>query len=502
MNLPNTMSPVLAGLADTVLQPGFRGTTLPDWVRRRLAAGLGGITLYSRNIGPDGRTSELTAAIRAENPHVLIALDEEGGDVTRLEAFTGSSRPGNLALGAADDTTLTRTVAQGIGRDLAAAGVRLNYAPVVDLHSDLDNPVIGTRAFGSDPRLVARHTAAWVTGLQSAGVAACAKHFPGHGATAVDSHDALPTITCSAAELAATALIPYRAAIAAGVRAIMTGHLLVPAFDAESPATMSRRLMVNLLRHDLGFDGLIVTDGIEMPAVSATYGLGGAAVRALAAGADAICVGGENATPGVVGLLRNSIVAAVTDGTLPEERLAEAAARVRTLAEWTATPLGDSPSALQTIAGGAAERAAAERALRVTVNRRPGPSGPPHVIELDAPTNLAVDPNTPWGLATPLSELLPGTTSVRLAEPSTAELATAADAGTGRALVVVARTAFRHAWLPTALRLLLDRRPDSIVVELGVPGGDRPGAVHVATFGSTALCARVAAAAIAALISS
>ncbi|RVX38095.1 beta-glucosidase-like glycosyl hydrolase [Nonomuraea polychroma] len=627
MNLPNTMSPVLAGLADTVLQPGFRGTTLPDWVRRRLAAGLGGIALYSRNIGINGQISELTAAIRAENPHVVIALDEEGGDVTRLEAFTGSSRPGNLALGAADDTTLTRAVAEGIGRDLAAAGVTLNYAPVVDLDSDLDNPVVGTRAFGSDPELVARHAAAWVTGLQSAGVAACAKHFPGHGATAVDSHDALPTITCSAAEIAATALIPYRAAIAAGVRAIMTGHLLVPAYDTESPATMSRRLMVDLLRRELGFDGLIVTDGIEMPAVSATYGLGGTAVRALAAGADAICVGGENATPGVVGLLRNSIVAAVTDGTLPEERLAEAAARVRALAEWTtarpgterapttpaspndkpitllpthlpqpaplppgplppdAQPPGALPSdlppatalpteplptaplptdALTTgplptvaaIAGGAgewaaavrgrepgtpahdgaaepadavrapwngtasadsaperadavrvlwdgaAERAVAERALRVTVNRRPGPSGPPHVIELDAPTNLAIDPNTPWGLAAPLSELLPGTTSIRLAEPGTAELAAAADAGTGRALVVVARTGFRHAWLPTALSLLLDRRPDSIVVELGVPGRDHPGAVHVATFSGTALCGRIAAAAIANLISS
>ncbi|WP_113701650.1 glycoside hydrolase family 3 protein [Nonomuraea lactucae] len=498
MTTTNTPSPVLAALAEAVLQPGFKGTTLPEWVRRRLGTGLGGIALYSRNLVQKSQISALTAAIRAENPDALIALDEEGGDVTRLEAFTGSSRPGNLALGAADDPALTRVVAEGIGRDLAAAGINLNYAPVVDIDSDLDNPVVGTRSFGADPALVARHTAAWVTGLQSAGVAGCAKHFPGHGATAVDSHDELPTITCSAEELAATALLPYRAAIAAGVRAVMTGHLLVPAYDASSPATTSHRLMIGLLREELGFDGLIVTDGIEMPAVSLRYGLGGTAVRALAAGADAICVGGENATPGVVGLIRNAIVAAVADGTLPEERLAEAADRVRALARWAATR----PPAPTTPVPEATDAAwlAARRALRVTVNQQLTAIGPPHVVELDAPTNLAVDPATPWGLATPLAALLPGTTSVRLADPGVGELAEAADAGGDRLLVVVARTAYRHAWVPAATDLLLARRPDAVVVELGVPGKERPGAVHVATSGGSTLCCQVAAESIAELI--
>ena len=186
-----------------------------------------------------------------------------------------------------------------------------------------------------EPLLVARHARAWVTGLQSAGVAACAKHFPGHGATATDSHTDLPTVSYSAEELAVTTLPPYRAAIESGVQAVMTGHLLVPAYDPDSPATVSSRILVGLLRRELGFDGLIVTDGVEMPSVAERYGVTGAAVRALAAGADAICVGGERKGAGVVGFIRNAIMSAVIDGTLPEERLAEAASRVRRLAAWS-----------------------------------------------------------------------------------------------------------------------------------------------------------------------
>ncbi|WP_143590692.1 glycoside hydrolase family 3 protein [Thermoactinospora rubra] len=521
---PRGGSPVLAGLADAVLQPGFVGATLPDWVRRRLAEGLGGVTLYAGNLLDSGQAAALIRQIRAENPHAVIAVDEEAGDVTRLEAYGGSTRPGNLALGAADDPALTEAVARGVGGDLAELGFTLTYAPAVDVDSDLDNPVIGTRAFGSDPELVARHAAAWVRGLQSTGVAACAKHFPGHGATAVDSHDELPVVTWPADDLAATALPPFRAAVEAGVRAVMTGHLLVPAYDAGSPATTSRAV-VELLRGDLGFDGLIVTDGIEMPAVSRRHGLGRTAVLALAAGADAVCVGGESRSPGVVGLLRNTIMAAVMDGTLPEERLAEAAARVRRLTDWSAAAKADSaranaaePSTVATSITGAnaagaspvqasttgtsaagmspgqAAVAAARRALRVTVRRSPAVSGPPHVIELDTPTNLAVDPNTPWGLAAPLARLMPGTTVTRLTGPDPV------DPAPDRPVVVAIRTAYRHAWAAQAVDRILARRPDAVVVEMGVPGLDCPGAVTVATFGGTALCAQVAAEAIAALL--
>ncbi|MEV6866117.1 glycoside hydrolase family 3 N-terminal domain-containing protein [Streptosporangium subroseum] len=476
-------SPELAGLANTVLQPGFVGVEVPDWLRRRLGEGLGGVALYSRNLVDSVQIRALTAALRAENPDVVIATDEEAGDVTRLEALTGSSRPGNLALGAVDDPELTERVAREVGRDMAFAGITLNYAPVVDVNSDLDNPVVGTRAFGAGPRLVARHARAWVTGLQSAGVAACAKHFPGHGATATDSHTDLPTVSYSAEELAVTTLPPYRAAIESGVQAVMTGHLLVPAYDPDSPATMSSRILVGLLRQELGFDGLIVTDGVEMPSVAERYGVTGAAVRALAAGADAICVGGERKGAGVVGFIRNAIMAAVIDGTLPEERLAEAASRVRRLAAWSA----DHRRAPWAAPSESVGLAAARRAVRVRGDGLPLTAAP-QVIEFVSETNIAIDRATPWGVAAPLAELLPGTTAVRLCAED--PLPPQAD---GRPLVIVVRDAHRHAWLSARLDTLLSRRPDAIVVEMGLPGPETPGGPHITTYGATTASGRAAA---------
>src|SRR3954469_19963279 len=325
----------LPELAATVLQPGFIGTTAPDWVRRWLADGLGGGALFARNVESPAQVAALTAELRAERPDVIVAIDEEAGDVTRFESRHGSSRPGNLGLGAIDDVALTEAVAHDLGLDLARAGITLNYAPDADVNSNPDNPIIGVRAFGAEPQLVARHSAAFVRGLQDAGVAACAKHFPGHGDTSVDSHHAVPVIDRSRAQLEACELIPFRAALAAGVQCVMTGHLLVPAYDDALPATLSRRILTDLLRGELGFDGLVVTDGIEMRGVTREYGLEGATVRALAAGADAVCVGGDHADEHTAMRLRDAIVAAVRDGELPERRLHEAAARVRRLAAWT-----------------------------------------------------------------------------------------------------------------------------------------------------------------------
>ncbi|MYS15193.1 glycoside hydrolase family 3 protein, partial [Streptomyces sp. SID4982] len=276
----------------TVLQPGFTGTTAPDWLLRRLGEGLASVGLFGRNIVSPEQLSALTAQLRVERPDVLVAIDEEGGDVTRLEARTGSSFPGNHALGAVDDLELTHAVARELGRRLAACGVHLNWAPSADVNSNPGNPVIGVRSFGADTALVARHTAAYVTGLQSAGVAACTKHFPGHGDTAVDSHHALPRIDVPADVLQARELAPFRAALAAGTRAVMSAHILVPALDPDRPATLSRPVLTDLLRGELGYQGLIVTDGMEMRAVSGTYGIEHGSVLAVAAGADAICVGG------------------------------------------------------------------------------------------------------------------------------------------------------------------------------------------------------------------
>ncbi|MEV6608192.1 glycoside hydrolase family 3 N-terminal domain-containing protein [Kutzneria sp. NPDC051319] len=486
-----TRSPELLRLADAVLQPGFEGTTPPEWLRRRLDEGLGGVVLFSRNIASAGQVASLTAALREHRPEVLVAIDEEAGDVTRLEAATGSTRPGNLALGVVDDAKLTAELARGLGRDLAAVGVNLNYAPSGDVNSNPDNPVIGVRSFGSDPALVARQTAAWIQGLQAAGVAACVKHFPGHGDTGVDSHLALPEIAASADEMAAVALPPFRAAFDVGVKSVMCGHLMVPAYDTEFPATLSRRILVDLLRTELGFDGLLVTDALEMKAVSDRWGLTGAAVLAIAAGADALCVGGGLCDEDTAIALRDALVDAVVAGELSEDRLREAAGRVSSLASWVGT-VSDSSAADPGLG-----LEAARRAVRVTVapGERSLPlQSAPHVVEFRPEMNQAVDRSTPWGLGAPLSALMPATSVATFTPADASRLdEIALDPAAGRPLVLVVRDAHRHPWMTAALDRILAARPDAGLVEMGLPDGPTRGAFHLATHGATRVTGQAAA---------
>src|SRR5262245_39163418 len=322
------MSTALERSALACILPGFEGPVAPDWVRRRLAEGLGGAVLFGWNVESPAQLRTLTASLRADG-EILVGIDEEGGDVTRLEVATGSSYPGNAALGVVDDVELTEQVAASIGADLAHVGVNLNLAPVADVNTNPLNPVIGVRSFGADGELVARHVAASVRGLQSAGVAACAKHFPGHGDTSQDSHHELPVV----ASLEEAALAPFRAAIGAGVQSIMTAHIVVRSLG-EEPATMSRALLNGLLREDLGYDGLVITDALEMRAISATVGVEEGAVRAIAAGADALCLGHDLFDEAVEDV-RRALVHAVESGRLPEARLAEAAGRVADAGGWS-----------------------------------------------------------------------------------------------------------------------------------------------------------------------
>jgi beta-N-acetylhexosaminidase len=272
---------------------------------------------------------------------------------------------------------------------------------------------------------------------------------------------------------------------------MMTGHLLVPALDPELPATLSPRILGGLLREELGFHGVVVTDAVEMRAVADRYGFAGAAVRALAAGADAICVGGERATEADARELRDAIVAAVRAGELPEERLAEAAKRVGQLAAWTVSARAGRSGGGPAGDGSAIGLAAARRALRVV-----GPADalpltrPAHVVEFAPPHNMAIGAETPWGIAAPLADLVPGTTAARYAEGE-APADPTADAA-GRPVVLVVRDLHRHDWMRAAVRRALAARPDAVVVELGVPELVT-GAVHVATHGATRAAARAAA---------
>ncbi|WP_432088728.1 glycoside hydrolase family 3 protein [Streptomyces sp. bgisy095] len=486
----------------TVLQPGFVGTTAPDWLLRRIGEGLSSVGLFGRNIVTPEQLTALTAQLRAERDDVLVAIDEEGGDVTRLEVKQGSSFPGNYALGSVDDVELTRAVARELGRRLAQCGVDLNWAPSADVNSNAENPVIGVRSFGPDPDLVARHTVAYVDGLQGAGVAACTKHFPGHGDTNVDSHDALPRIDVDLATLHARELVPFRAAVAAGTKAVMSAHILLSALDPHRPATLSPQILTGLLRQELGFEGLIVTDGMEMQAVSATYGIERGSVLAIAAGADAICVGGGLCDEDTVLRLRDALVDAVRTGELPEERLADAAARVRALAAWTQAHrvrgAGSVPGAAVqegTAPGADIGLVAARRALRVTRGERPYTpvTGAPYVASFTPVANFAVGDETPWGIAAELERLLPGTETGSYDETSAGSVL--ADAGERRVVAVV-RDLHRHPWMIGALDGLLAARPDTVVVEMGLNEAEPRGALHIATHGAARVCGRAAAEAV------
>ncbi|WP_326810684.1 glycoside hydrolase family 3 protein [Streptomyces scopuliridis] len=493
-----------------VLQPGFLGTTAPDWLLRRLGEGLSSVGLFGRNIASPEQLAALTERLRAERDDVLVAIDEEGGDVTRLEVRNGSSFPGNYALGTVDDVDLTRAVARELGRRLAECGVNLNWAPSADVNSNQDNPVIGVRSFGADTALVARHTAAYVEGLQSAGVAACTKHFPGHGDTSVDSHHAMPRIDVDLDTVHARDLLPFRAAIAAGSKSVMSAHILLPALDPDRPATLSPQILTGLLREELGFRGLIVTDGMEMQAIASTYGIERGSVLAIAAGADAICVGGGLADEETVLRLRDALVAAVRNGELPEERLADAAARVRGLADWTLRVRGASEPGADSQEGTAPGTAstiapdtgiglvAARRAVRVTGSAEPLTEAP-YVAAFTPVANIAVGDETPWGVAAELGRLLPGTETGSYSGAGTAGTDAAALAGgllaaaSDRTIVAVVRDAHRHRWMSDALDAVLAARPDTVVVEMGVNGAEPRGALHIATHGAARVCGRAAA---------
>ncbi len=461
-------------LARRCLLAGFTGPRVPDWLAGLLAEGLGGVVLFASNVVDDSHLADLTADLRAAGTDVVIAIDEEGGEVTRLDAATGSTVPGAAALGAVDDVAATESVYATLGRRLAAAGVTMDLAPVADVNSNPGNPVIGVRAFGADPDLVARHVAAAVRGIQGTGVAASAKHFPGHGDTTTDTHRAVARIDRSRAQLDAVDLMPFRAAIAAGVRSIMTGHLLVRSLDEHRLGTLSPHILTTLLRDELGFTGAVITDALEMRAVADSVGMVEGAVQALIAGADALCIGSQEHR-GAYAEIPAAVAAAVESGRLPISRLRQAAERATTLSvldEQTgaATPLDT--AALARLAARSVSVVGQLPALRR-----------PHVFQFHGPGSEAADALR-WSPAGLIAAALPG--AEVLADP--AGLATDRDA------VVVVRDASRHPEQATLLKTLAaTRRAAVVVVEVGWPGPVEHGLPTVQTHGTAPLLLEAAA---------
>jgi len=232
-----------------------------------------GFILFARNVEGPEQVHELNrelASLVDDHDPALLSVDQEGGRVARVRA-PATEFPPMLALGRADDAALTEDVGHTMGLELRAMGFNLNFAPVADVNSNPDNPVIGDRSFGDDPQTVARHVVAYGRGMQRAGVIATAKHFPGHGDTSVDSHLALPIVDRPVASLRATELPPFAAAVAAGIGTVMSSHVLFPALDEDWPATLSPTILPTLLREELGFDGVVFSDDMEMRAVAGRW---------------------------------------------------------------------------------------------------------------------------------------------------------------------------------------------------------------------------------------
>ncbi|MEV6596865.1 glycoside hydrolase family 3 N-terminal domain-containing protein [Actinoplanes sp. NPDC051346] len=497
------IDPGLRRLALHTLLAAFAGTSPPAWARELLADGLAGYTLFGANVADRDQAARLTAELRSVRPDVLVATDEEGGDVTRLAHRTGSPYPGNAALGAVDDPDLTRAIYAAIGQELAAAGINLDLAPTVDVNTAEDNPVIGTRSFGANPAHVARHAAAAVHGLQSAGVAACAKHFPGHGATLVDSHLALPTVDVPPEILRERDLPPFAAVIAAGARAIMTAHIRIPALTRTDPATFSAAVLRDLLRRECGFTGAIITDALEMEgAREAAGGIGPAAVRALAAGADLLCIGAR-VDAGLVERVAAEIVTAVGDGRLDRRRLEDAASRTAELAAWTArraptrqpelssdVTASDSQSSSQSPSQSpdcaALGYVAARRAVRVEGSL--ADLADPLVVQFVAGHSIP-EGRMLWGLSPHLTS-----TEQVIVEPSDISRERLTAQAGSRPIVVVGRHLHRTEET-RALIESLGAHHAVTVVEMGWPSRWRPAGVRafVTTFGASHANGRAAA---------
>ncbi len=301
---------------------------------------LGGVILFARNIEAPEQVAELAHDVQslATDSPLWVSVDQEGGRVARLKApFT--EWPPMAVLGRSGDPTLATRFAAALASELKAVGITLDYAPVLDIHTNPKNPIIGDRALAETAEAVAQLGAAIVAGLQENGVAACGKHFPGHGDTSVDSHLDLPLVEHPPDRIRRVECVPFRAAIAADVAFIMTAHLLVPSLDEENPATLSRRIVTSVLREELGYQGVIVSDDLEMKAIAKTWTVPDAAVLAMAAGCDALLVCSGDVD--VQAQTLETLVYAAEDGRISIRALEDTQKRLRKSKErFLAAPVG------------------------------------------------------------------------------------------------------------------------------------------------------------------
>ena len=445
---------------------GFSGTTAPDELRRAVAEGLGAVILFTRNVADAEQVSALTTALRAERPDLIIAIDHEGGEFSHLSPANPWPLASPRVLGDLDDVDLTRASARDAAATLASLGIDLMLAPSVDVNSNPANPIISTRSFGTTAEVVSRHGVAFVEGVHEAGIAACPKHFPGHGDVAVDSHLDLPRVDRSIEEVTAVELAPFKATIAAGADVVMSAHIIFSAYD-DQPATLSHRLLTGLLREELGFTGVITTDALEMQAITNTRSMEDAAVASIGAGADLAMIAVGSADPRA---LTARVVDAVGNGTLAAGRVADAAARVRALAGALAR------RTRQPGLDGAPIRGVAARVVAGQSFPDLGPA--PYIVDLTQGLHPAWNPYFS-GLPEVFARVAPESDGVvlrgehRLTDATSPEgdaVRKASEAAAGRPLVVAVQDAVRTPWMREALTYLLQGRGnDTFVLCTGIP---------------------------------
>lgn len=480
------------------LMPGFAGLTMPAWVAEAFGEGLISVCVYGENVHDATQLRALGAELRTACQGALIAIDEEGGEVTRLHYLEGSPYPGAAVMGRIDDIEYTELIGERVGRDILSAGFNLALGPIADVNSNPLNPVIGTRSFAADPELASRHVAAWTRGLQRTGALACAKHFPGHGDTAQDSHLALPTVDVPRSVLEARELPPFLNAVNAGVASIMTSHILLPQVDPSGPTTFSRLVLQGMLRDEMEFEGVIISDALDMKGACGEIGIPAAAVRALVAGCDLLCLGTSTGTELLEEIVA-TVIAAVEDGTLSEARLAEAAGRVRA-ASASMPPISTSsmsgascvepvetsetpaPAELARIAGSFDGLGAAREWLAAHPNAS--------VLRVESEANMAVG-YAPWGPFAAAADPLPHTQqqATAFAARPQGQLGDSRPAGAAPAgVIAIGRDMHRLPEARAAIDALRAAGTPILCIEMGWPGeGTAKSYADLSCYGSSRL---------------
>lgn len=450
-------------LAAGAIASGFDGPTLsPETLAAVDELRLGGWIFFGRNVQTLVQTRALTDAVRARYPADLppiLAIDQEGGRVARLRDGV-EELPAMMAVAATGDEGLARAAGEQLAFDLRRAGFNVDYAPVLDLALERMNTVIGSRSFGADPARVTRFAGAFAAGLEAGGIVATYKHFPGHGSTAVDSHLELPVVDVDEATLRARDLVPFERLLP-GARALMTAHIVTRAFDAENAATLSHRLLTEVLRGEIGFAGVTFTDCMQMDAIARTVGSAEGAVAALVAGADCVLISHALA---VVREAIDAIERAVADGRLTRARLQEAYDRTAALRSRLASSLPlDAPAPHPGIG-----REIGRRAVTVVRGAPKGDAAGDVIASFQGATTEGVQGR--HTVHAPLD--VPGVEELRAPlEPDEAatEALLEALARSGKRPVVLMRRAHIYAAQARAIEAILRAHPDAVLVSAREP---------------------------------